>query len=92
MTYKAVIRYRDQDRRRPFEEEVDLDLAQFLYLETPSRRDVHDVSEQLKELVGTLKKMAWIRGGLLTVTRAEAGEIEAERRREIEERRAGKES
>jgi hypothetical protein len=88
MTYTAIIRYRDENRRRTFEEEVDLDLAQFIYLETPSRRDVHDVSEHLKEIVGALKKLAWIRGGLLTVSRAEADEIEAERRREIEERRA----
>ena len=73
----------------PFEETIDLDLAQFLYLETPSRRDVHDLSEHLKDIVATLRKLTWSRGGLLTVSRAEADEIEAERRREIEERRAG---
>lgn len=88
MTYTAIIRYSDQDGRRSFKESVDLDLAQFLYLETPTRRDVHDVSEHLKEIVGALKKLIWSRGGLLTVSRAEADEIETERRREIESRRA----
>lgn len=92
LTYKVIVRYRDQDARRTFEESIDLDLGQFLYLETPSRRDLHDVSEQLKEIVGTLKKLAWNRGGLLTVSRAEADEIEAERRREIEQRRADMDS
>jgi hypothetical protein len=92
LTYKVIVRYRDQDGRRSFEETIDLDLAQFLYLETPSRRDVHDLSEHLKDIVATLRKLTWSRGGLLTVSRAEADEIEAERRREIEERRAGDDS
>jgi hypothetical protein len=92
LTYTAIIRYRDQDRRRPFEESIDLDLAQFLYLETPSRRDVHDVSEHLKDIVGALKKLTWSRGGLLTVSRSEADEVEAERRREVERRRAAEAS
>jgi hypothetical protein len=89
LTYEVIVRYRDQDARRSFEESINLDLAQFLYLETPSRRDVHDVSEHLKDIVATLRKLTWNRGGLLTVSRAEADEIETDRRREVEERRAG---
>lgn len=88
LTYEVIVRYRDQDARRSFEESINLDLAQFLYLETPSRRDVHDVSEHLKDIVATLKKLTWSRGGLLTVSRAEADEIETDRRREVKERRA----
>lgn len=87
MSYTAIIRYSDQDRKRSFEEVVDLDLGQFLYLESPTRRDVHDVNERLKEISETLGKLTWSGGGLLTISRAEADQKNQERVQEFEERR-----
>jgi hypothetical protein len=84
MSYTAIIRYSDQDRKRSFEEVVDLDLGQFLYLESPTRRDVN---ERLKEISDRLRKLTWSGGGLLTISRAEADQKNQERVREIEERR-----
>jgi hypothetical protein len=87
MAYTATVRYKDEDGKRSFKETLDLDLELFMYLETATRRDVHDVNERLKEIRDALRKWGWSSGGLLTISRAEADEKTRQRREEIEEQR-----
>ncbi|MGN6814879.1 MAG: hypothetical protein ACTHK3_02190 [Solirubrobacterales bacterium] len=87
MSYSVSVEYKDEDRKRVFNEDLDLDLEQFMYLESPTRRDLHDVNERLEEIRDTLRRWGWSSGGLLTVSRAEADEKNRQRREEIEEQR-----
>lgn len=87
MSYAAIVEYNDEDRKRSFRENLDLDLELFMYLESPTRRDMHDVHERLEDIGKTLRKWSWSPGGLLTVSRAEADEKNRQRREELDERR-----
>jgi hypothetical protein len=92
MNYTATITYRDQDRRREFREELNLDLDLFMYLETINRAGLHEIHKQLEQIQGLMKK--WSSGtgsGLIAMslgeTRAEEDRILAE----LRERRGQKE-
>lgn len=87
LSYVATVEYKDEDCKRSFKEKLDLDLELFMYLESPTRRDAHDIHERLEEIAKTLKKWSYSPSGLLMVSRAEADEKNRQRREEIEERR-----
>jgi hypothetical protein len=54
-----TVEYKDEDCKRSFKEKLDLDLELFMYLESPTRRDVHDVHERLEEIAKTLRKWGY---------------------------------
>jgi hypothetical protein len=87
LSYDAIVEYKDEDGKRSFKENLDLDLELFMHLESSTRRDVHDVHERLEEIAKTLKKWSSSPSGLLTVSRAEAAEKSRQRREEVKELR-----
>lgn len=92
MSYVATVQYRDEDGKRSFKEKLDLDLELFMYLESPSRRDLHDVHERLDDIGKTLRKWSGSPSGLLTISRAEADEKNRQRREELEAQRRQRDS
>jgi hypothetical protein len=92
MSYVATVQYKDEDGKRSFKEKLDLDLELFMYLESPTRRDLHDVHERLEDIGKTLRKWSGSPSGLLTISRAEADEKNRQRREELEARRGGRNS
>jgi hypothetical protein len=92
MSYVATVQYKDEDGKRSFKEKLDLDLELFMYLESPTRRDLHDVHERLEDIGKTLRKWSGSPSGLLTISRAEADERNRQRREELEARRRGRNS
>ncbi len=91
-TYRVVARYFDQERRRTFEETMDLDLGIYWNLSTLDRKDVHDIHRRLTEIRDVLKK--WTSGnGALRRVSPEEDRAESERRRAaMQERKRERES
>lgn len=90
-TYRVVARYADQERRRTFEETMDLDLGIYWNLSTIERKEVHDIHKTLVEIRDVLKK--WTSGsGALRRVSPEEEQAEIERRlAAMEERRRRRE-
>jgi hypothetical protein len=92
--YQVEVSYSDQTRRRPFTEEIDLDLGIYRNLSTVTRYDIHDVHERLKNIRDEMKK--WTSGsrGLLRLSPGEARAEADAQRRALEElrRRRGERS
>ena len=85
LVYRATLTYADDRRKRHFRESMDLDMEQYMHLHFVERRDIHDVYKQLKEIGKNLAKWNWSGGnGLLTISRNEADEKNAQRLAEIE--------
>jgi hypothetical protein len=86
--YAVTVRYYDE-AGRPFEERLDLDLAVYWNLTTVERREIHDVHERLKDMLGEMKKWRSATGrGLLHLSPEEVRAENERTRRYLEERRA----
>jgi len=91
-TYSVVARYTDQDRRRPYEETMDLDLDVYWNLTTVDRKGIHDIHKRLTEMRDVLKKWTSANGALRAVS-IEEDRAESERRLKVaEERRRTREA
>ena len=87
--YEVTVSYSDQYGKRVYEEKIDLDFGLYWDRLTISRRDVHDVHQQLETIAKELARWRPSLGrGLLTVTTSDEESRSRELRRQLEERRA----
>jgi hypothetical protein len=87
MNYKARVSYSDEKRKRTFNEALNLDLDQYMHINTITQHGLHDIHEQLERLRKILEK--WTSGtgsGLLALT-LEESRAENERRYAVREER-----
>lgn len=88
LNYTARITYTDEKRKRTFDEELNLDMDQYMHIRTVTRHDVHDVHDQLERIRKVIEKWGWSGGrGLVSMSPEESREesqrmIEAMRERE----------
>lgn len=86
--YEVKVSYRDEDRRRTFDESLDLDLEIFLHLSTVTRHGVHDINARLKEIRDLMKKWSGSGNrGLLAMSPEEARSESERSMRLMESRR-----
>jgi hypothetical protein len=52
------VRYTDEKRKRSFDETLNLDLDQYMHINTVTRHGAHDIHERLKEIRDIFKKWA----------------------------------
>jgi hypothetical protein len=88
MNYIAKVSYTDEKRKRPFEETLNLDLDQYMEIQTVTRHGLHDIYGQLDKIRKVLEKWSWSGGsGLIAMTPTESREEGARMREAMEERR-----
>lgn len=86
--YIAKVSYTDEKRKRHFEETLNLDLDQYMEIQTVTRHGLHDVYGQLDKIRKVLEKWSWNGGsGLIAMTPSESREESARMREAMEERR-----
>lgn len=83
--YRVVVRYADQEGRRHFEEEFDLDLGIYWNLMRVTRYGVHDIHERLKEIRKEIGKWTATGGGVLRLSPQDLEEREERWRRQFED-------
>lgn len=89
LVYTARVTYSDDTGRRLFDESMDLDIGQYMHLHFADRQDIHDVHKRLEEIRDVFRKWTWAGGsGVLTISRMEADEKNAERLAELERERS----
>ena len=87
-TYMVTVTYTDQSGKRSYEEKVDLDFGLYWDRLTVSRRDVHDLNEQLETIAKEIRKWGPNLGrGLLAVTTADVEKRNAEALKRHDEHR-----
>jgi hypothetical protein len=79
MNYAATITYWDEAHKRPFREELNLDLDLFVNLRTINRAGLHGIHKQLEQLQAIIKKWSSGTGGGLVAMSLEESRAEAER-------------
>jgi hypothetical protein len=93
MNFEATVSYADQDRRRRFEETLNLDLEQYMAIQFVQTRDIHDVHKQLESIRKVMDGWGWDSGkGLIAMSPGEAraeGERIATEMRDRRRRREG---
>jgi hypothetical protein len=80
MNYTARVRYTDEKRKRPYDENLNLDLDQYMHINTVTRHGLHDIYGQLEKIRRVFEK--WTSGtgsGVLALSPEEA-RAENERR------------
>lgn len=55
MNHIARVRYKDEKGKRTFDETLNLDMDQYMHMNTVTRRGIHDVHKQLEAIQKTLK-------------------------------------
>ena len=83
--YRVCIRYRDQDRERSFNDEVDLDLGIYRNLGYVDRKGLHDLHERVKDVVDVMRGWGSSGGGLLAMSPVQAREEANRRIKELED-------
>jgi len=87
MNHTARVRYKDERGKRAFDETLNLDMDQYMHMNTVTRRDIHDVHKQLEAIQKTLKGWsANIGRGMVAMTHAEEKAREDEIVNRMEER------
>jgi hypothetical protein len=80
MNYTARVRYSDDRRKRSFDEVLNLDLDQYMHINTVTRHDLHDIHKQLEQLRKVLEKWTSGTGSGLLALSLEESRAENERR------------
>jgi hypothetical protein len=88
MNHTAQVRYKDEKGKRTFDETLNLDMDQYMHMNTITRRGIHDVHKQLEAIQKTLKGWsANIGRGMVAMSHAEEKAREDEIVKRMEERR-----
>jgi hypothetical protein len=90
MNHTARVRYWDEKRKRSFDETLDLDLDQYMHINTVTRHGLHDIYGQLEKIRKIFEK--WTSGtgrGMLAMT-PEDSRAESKRQLEAMEERERK--
>lgn len=88
-TYEVTVTYTDQTGKRDYEEKIDLDFGLYWDRLTTTRRDVHDVHNQLETIAKEIRQWRPNLGrGLLAVTTADVEKRNADAMERLAERRA----
>lgn len=87
MNHTARVRYTDERGKRAFEETLNLDMDQYMHMNTVTRRGIHDVHKQLEAIQKTLKGWSANLGrGMVAMSHAEEKAREDEIVNRMEER------
>ncbi len=79
MNHTARVRYKDEKCKRTFDETLNLDMDQYMHMNTVTRRGIHDVHKQLEAIQKTLKGWSANLGrGMVAMSHAEEKAREAE--------------
>lgn len=88
MNHTVRVRYKDEKGKRSFDEMLNLDMDQYINMNTVTRHGLHDIHKELEKTRKVLEKWGWGSGrGLVTMTPEESREesermIEAMKERE----------
>jgi len=87
MNHTARVRYKDEKGKRAFDETLNLDMDQYMHMNTVTRRGIHDVHKQLEAIQKTLKGWSANLGrGMVAMSQKEAKAREDEIVKGMEER------
>lgn len=79
MNHTVRVRYKDEKGKRSFDETLNLDMDQYMNMNTVTRHGLHDIHNELEKARKVLEKWGWGGGrGLVTMTPEESRE-ESER-------------
>lgn len=87
MNYTARVRYSDEKQKRPYDEMLNLDLDQYMHINTVTRHGLHDIHGQLEKIRRVFEK--WTSGtgrGVLALSPEEARSENERRMAAMEER------